>query len=122
MTNMDLSSIEPLSSTAAGRSLRLPSLDFFRLFVWNATWVTCLWFVVYFGADRITSLHKFRASVEAPLDSAIPFLPAGAIFYLSLFPMIWLAPFVLHTPRQLREFARSLGIVILIAGIGFVLL
>jgi membrane-associated phospholipid phosphatase len=77
---------------------------------------------VYGGADQITSLHEFRVSVQTRLDSAIPFVPAAAIFYLSLFPMLWLAPFVLHTAGQLREFALNLAIVILISGVGFVLL
>jgi membrane-associated phospholipid phosphatase len=122
MTHTNRSSIESKNSTAANASLRIPSLQFFRLFLWNATWVTCLWFVVYGGADWITSLHKFRVSVQTPLDVAIPLVPVAAIVYLSLFPMLWLAPFVLHTPQQLREFALNLAIVILVAGIGFVLL
>jgi membrane-associated phospholipid phosphatase len=46
-------------------------------------------------------------------------MPEAAIVYLSLFPMLWLSPFVLRSPVQLRTFATSLAAVIVISGIGF---
>jgi membrane-associated phospholipid phosphatase len=83
--------------------------------------VFLLWLAIYGGADWITSLHHYRVPFGTPFDSAIPFVPAAAIVYLSLFPMLWLSPFVLRTPAQLRVFALALTTVILISGIGFVL-
>jgi membrane-associated phospholipid phosphatase len=122
MSDINRPSVTSADSAAAGRLLQVPSLDFFGLFLWEAAWVTCLWFVVYGGADWITSLHNYRVSFHTQIDSAIPFIPAAAIFYLSLFPMLWLAPFILNTPQQLRAFAKGLAIAILIAGIGFLFL
>src|SRR6476620_12034823 len=122
MSDLNRPSVTSADSAAAAPLLQVPSLNFFGLFLWEATWVTCLWFVVYGGADWITSLHSYRISFHTQIDSAIPFIPAAAIFYLSLFPMTWLAPFILHTPQQLRAFARGLAMAILIAGIGFLFL
>jgi membrane-associated phospholipid phosphatase len=83
--------------------------------------VFLLWLAIYGGADWITSLHNYRIPLRTRFDSAIPSMPAAAIVYLSLFPMLWLSPFVLRTAGQLRVFALALATVILISGIGFVL-
>jgi membrane-associated phospholipid phosphatase len=122
MSDMNRPSAKCADSAVAGRLLHVPSLNFFGVFLWEAAWVTCLWFIVYAGADWVTSLHHYRISLHTQIDSKIPFIPAAAIFYLSLFPMTWLAPFILHTPRQLRAFARGLAMAILLAGIGFLFL
>lgn len=78
------------------------------------------WIIVYGGANWITSLHHYRVPLRTRFDTAIPFIPAAVVFYLSLFPMLWIAPFILHTSRELRAFAWALSSAILIAGIGFV--
>jgi len=121
MTVPDRSSVEASDSTCQKRLLRLPSFSLLRVFLWEAFLVTGLWLLVYTGADWICSLHSIRIPIRTKLDSAIPFIPAAAALYLSLFPMIWLAPFVLHSARELCSFSHALAIVILIAGIGFVL-
>jgi membrane-associated phospholipid phosphatase len=88
--------------------------------VWGGG-VSLLWLLVYGGADWITSLHSHRVMLRTVLDSTIPFMSAAAILYLSLMPMLWLAPFTLRTPAQLRAFASSLAILIVISGMGFLL-
>jgi membrane-associated phospholipid phosphatase len=83
--------------------------------------VLLLWLLIYGGANWITGLHGYRASLQTQLDSMLPFLPAAVIVYLSLFPMLWLSPLVLRSPDQLRLFARALAIVIVTSGVGLIL-
>jgi membrane-associated phospholipid phosphatase len=93
-----------------------------RTTLFLGTSLTLLWLAIYGGADWITSLHGYRLPLRSSIDASIPFVPAAAVVYLSLFAMLWLSPFVLQTSVELRAFARSLCIVIVIAGMGFVLL
>ena len=88
--------------------------------VWGGG-VFLLWLVVYCGANWITGLHGYRVTPQTQLDSMLPFVPATAIIYLSLFPMLWLSPFVLRSPARLWKLARALAIVIVTSGIGFIL-
>jgi membrane-associated phospholipid phosphatase len=53
---------------------------------------------------------------------AIPFVAPAVVVYLSLFPMLWLAPFALPTRGELRTFARAIAWMIVVAGIGFLAL
>jgi len=98
-----------------------------RRSVWRVfyRWSVCLcveWVAIYCGANWITRLHGHRVTLRTDFDFTLPFVPSAAIVYLSLFPMLWLAPFVLYSPARLRAFARALAILILISGIGFVFL
>ena len=107
-----------LSEEGAGH---WPSRSVWRAFYLASIFLTAEWVVVYGGANWITGLHSHRVEVQTSLDRALPFMPSAAFFYLSLFPMLWLSPFVLRSAAQLRTFARSLAIVIMISGIGFLL-
>jgi membrane-associated phospholipid phosphatase len=49
-------------------------------------------------------------------------VPSAAIVYLSLFPMLWLSLFVLHTPQRLKSFAMALALLIALSGVGFLAL
>jgi membrane-associated phospholipid phosphatase len=101
-------------------TFRLPSHTLFLTFLREAIGITCLWLIAYGGANWVTSLHGHRVEMRTKLDSAFPFTPAAAILYLSLFPMLWLSPFILTSPGQVRRFSRSLATIILISVIGFV--
>nr|WP_261360692.1 phosphatase PAP2 family protein [Aeoliella straminimaris] len=52
----------------------------------------------------------------------MPFVPQAIVVYLSLFPMTWLAPFVLRTRQQLATFAAALAVLIVCSGCGFLLI
>jgi membrane-associated phospholipid phosphatase len=84
--------------------------------------VSALWLAVYGGANWLTELHGFRVRLWTELELSIPWVPAAAAVYLSIFPMFWLAPFVMRTTAQLQALARALAWTIAIAGVGFVLL
>ena len=81
-----------------------------------------LWVLVYGGASWLTGLHDYRLRLGFAAEAAIPFVPAAAVIYLSLFPMIWLSLFILPTAEQIKQFAKALAWLYIISGIGFVFL
>lgn len=101
--------------------LKWPTAEMRQAFICASIWLSIEWGVVYGGANWISSRHNYRIPLQTQIDDSIPFVPAAAIIYLSLFPMLWLSLFVFRSPMQLQEFARALSVITLIAGIGFVL-
>ena len=81
-----------------------------------------LWFVfVYGGADALTRRRSLRIPVAFPGELRIPFVPAMTLFYMSLYFLFLLAPFVLRTRREVRALVWTLALVIAVGGIGFLL-
>ena len=122
MTNVASSSGFPANLATKSRVLRWPNRALLRVFLWKATWVTSLWFVVYGGANWVTALHGYRVRLWTALDLSIPYVPWAAAIYLSVLPMLWMCPFVLHTREELRTFAKCLSWLIVISGVGFLIL
>lgn len=98
-----------------------PDRAAWHAFIIGAVQVQLVWLVVYGGASWITERRSTRFDFSTPLDAKIPFVPGAAIVYLLLMPLLWGAPFVLRTSQAIRQFARSLQILIIISGIGFLL-
>jgi membrane-associated phospholipid phosphatase len=71
------------------------------------------------GSDWVTSQRTLRYRVDLPLEQHIPFVPAAIVFYMSLYPLFWVAPFILRCRRQLAALSATLALVILIAGLCF---
>jgi membrane-associated phospholipid phosphatase len=84
--------------------------------------LSILWIVVYGGASSLTGLHDYRLPLGFAAEAAIPFVPAASIVYLSLFPLLWLSIFILHTAEEIKQFAKSLAWLFVISGVGFLLL
>jgi len=81
-----------------------------------------LWFLlVYGGADRLTAYRTFRVPVHFSAELRIPFVPWMTVFYMSLYGLFFLAPFVLRTRREFRAAVAAMAVAITIAGIGFLL-
>ena len=81
-----------------------------------------LWFVVvYGGMDALTARRPFRVPVHFPAELAIPFVPAMTLFYMSIYLLFWMAPFVLRTRREFRALVVTMAIAIFCGGIGFLL-
>jgi hypothetical protein len=104
------------------RAFHLPSREMVRIFFRDGALVSALWLTVYGGANWLAGLHSYRVRLWTDWELSIPFVPAAAALYLSIFPLFWIAPFALRTPAQLQALARALAWSIAIAGIGFVLL
>jgi membrane-associated phospholipid phosphatase len=80
------------------------------------------WFVlVYGGMDSLTARRSFRVPVHFPAELAIPFVPAMTLFYMSIYLLFWMAPFVLRTRREFRALVITLAFAIFCGGIGFLL-
>jgi membrane-associated phospholipid phosphatase len=87
----------------------------------QGTAVALWWVLVYGGCDYLTGQRTFRVRVYLDAELAMPFVPGMVVFYLSIYPLFWLAPFVLRTRRELTAYNWTLVVVILTAGIGFLL-
>jgi membrane-associated phospholipid phosphatase len=84
--------------------------------------VNMLWFVlVYGGMDWLTARRSFRVPVHFPAELAIPFVPAMTLFYMSIYGLFWMAPFVLRTRREFRALVVTVAVAIFCGGIGFLL-
>ncbi|HMC65977.1 MAG TPA: phosphatase PAP2 family protein [Gemmataceae bacterium] len=82
-----------------------------------------LWFtLIYGGADRITAQHSYRVRVHLDIETAIPFVPASVVGYMSLYLLFSAAPFILRTRRELEALTFALAAVTLAAGPCFLLL
>lgn len=101
--------------------MRRPDRDCWTAFICYGSLLSVLWLIVYGGADWITSLHNYRIRLHFESELHIPFVPAASIIYLSLFPMLWLSPFVLQTKKRLKLFARALAFLYVVSGIGFLI-
>ena len=86
------------------------------------SFVNTLWFVlVYGGMDSLTARRSFRVPVHFPAELAIPFVPAMTLFYMSIYLLFWMAPFILRTRREFRALVISMAFAIFCSGIGFLL-
>jgi membrane-associated phospholipid phosphatase len=81
-----------------------------------------LWFAfVYGGADALTGRRSLRVPIQLPGELRIPFIPAMTLFYMSMYGLFLLAPFVLRTRREVRALVCTLALVIAAGGICFLL-
>ena len=106
----------------ANSRIRWPDRRCWVAFFRYGALLSVLWIVVYGGADWITSLHNYRVPLHLEAELHIPFVPAAAVIYLSLFPLLWLAPFLLETEAYLASFAKALTRLFVTSGVGLLLL
>jgi membrane-associated phospholipid phosphatase len=83
--------------------------------------VALWWVFVYHGANWLTERRDDRVRVQFSAERDIPFVPPFILAYLSLEIIFVLAPFVLHSTRELQALALSLFVLITVAGVGFLL-
>ena len=80
------------------------------------------WYLAFGLSDWITRLHSRRIRVHFDFELAIPLVPAMTLAYVSLYPLCWLAPFVLRERRQLNQLALAFAGETAAAALCFVLL
>jgi membrane-associated phospholipid phosphatase len=81
-----------------------------------------LWFlIVYGGAEWLTAHRDFRVPVHIAAELRIPFVPAMTAFYMSVYGLFLLAPFVLRTRREFVAAVWTVAAAIAAAGVGFLL-
>jgi membrane-associated phospholipid phosphatase len=85
--------------------------------------VNALWFLaVYGGADLLTSHRGFRVPVHFSAELRIPFVPWMAVFYMSLYGLFLLAPFILRTRHEFAAIVATMAVAIAVSGIVFLLI
>lgn len=81
------------------------------------------WFVLcYGGAAALASHIPWRMSVELPADEWLPFWPGAAALYLTIGPMLMLAPFVYRSGASLQPLFKVLMLETTVAALCFLLL
>lgn len=92
-------------------------------FAWLLSLAGLLWFIlIYGGTNAVTAHRSFRVRVFLDAELNIPFVPEAAIIYMSIYPLFLAAPFILRKRQEFVALAVTLNIVILVAGICFLLL
>jgi membrane-associated phospholipid phosphatase len=87
------------------------------------TLVFAAWFGACYGAGAwLAPFIPWRVSVELPLDSLLPLWPGAAGLYLTILPMLLLAPFVLRELASLLPLFAALMLETTIAVVFFLLL
>lgn len=64
--------------------------------------------LLYGGASVLSAYVPWRVPLTLPLDAQLPFVPAAAIVYLTITPMLLLAPFVLRDLASLLPLFTAL--------------
>jgi hypothetical protein len=81
------------------------------------------WFcLIYGGADWITAQRITRYRVDLAIERHMPFVPAAVVFYMSMYVLFGMAPFVLRSRRQLEALSATLAAETLAAGVCFLIL
>jgi membrane-associated phospholipid phosphatase len=82
-----------------------------------------VWFeIVYAGADALTAHRSLRVPVHFSAELRIPLVPTMSLFYMSIYPLFLIAPFVLRTRREFRAVVITLAVIIGCSGIVFLVL
>jgi membrane-associated phospholipid phosphatase len=111
-----------MSPTPPEAFFHWPGWGQFRYFVWLGLAVGAWFALIYYGAEAITTLHAYRIRVHFDAELRYPFVPAAVLGYMSLYLPLWMAAFVLRARLELRALAVTLAVVILVAGVCFLLL
>ena len=103
---------EPLLGLPQGDALRgnLVLSCVFGLYVWAVYWT-----------GNFIAAHSVRAHVALPFETAIPFVPWTLVFYLTITPLLCLAPFIFRTPERLLPLFATMMAEVTIAGVVFCL-
>jgi membrane-associated phospholipid phosphatase len=81
-----------------------------------------LWFaLVYYGAEWAAQRRSHLIDFATPFDLSIPFVAPFVLAYVSMYLFFFLPPFVLRTEREIKALVAAQSIVILIAGVFFLL-
>ncbi len=91
-------------------------------YAWLLSLAGSLWFVlVYGGVDALTAHRSFRVRVYFDAELGIPFIPDMVLIYMSIYLLFLAAPFILRQRHEFFALAMTLNLVILVAGICFLL-
>ncbi len=78
--------------------------------------------LTYVATNYLSGLHHFRIHVHSNVELGIPFVPAMAVFYVSLNLMLALTPLILRTWREITPLCVVMVLETLICALFFLLL
>lgn len=78
--------------------------------------------LAYAGASWLSGYVPWSIDLALPLDAHVPFLPWTALVYITITPMLCLAPFVLRTPERMRRLFHAATVATVLGACCFVLL
>ena len=93
-----------------------------RYALWLGLLQAVLFGILYGGSNWVAQQHSYRVPLHVRADLAVPLVAWMSIFHLSMTSLLWLAPFVLRTSRQLQGIVLAQAVATVIASIFFVLL
>ena len=76
----------------------------------------------YGGASALSAYVPWRVPLALSLDEQLPFIPGAAIIYLTISPMLLLAPFVLRSLASILPLFAALMFETVVAAVCFMLL
>ena len=95
--------LKELSLTSSTPSPRFVSRDGYE--AWSRLTLTVafglIFLVSYGGASKLSPLVPWHIEIGFAFEKAIPFIPAAAVAYLSVIPLLLAAPFLLRSVREL---------------------
>lgn len=81
------------------------------------------WFsVIYGGASAITAMRALRVPIHTQAELALPLIPSMLVFYMSIYLLFLVEPFILRTRRALRALVGAQAVATLIGGACFLLI
>jgi membrane-associated phospholipid phosphatase len=92
-----------------------PAQERSGLFAMTVVFASFFW-LVYWSADRYAGALPFRHRVDFGFEAAIPFWPAAILIYLTITPLLALAPFVFRTRLLVMPLFVTLCAEVAIAG------
>lgn len=78
--------------------------------------------VIYGGSDRIAAMRELRLDLFLDAELQIPFIPLFVLVYVSLYPMMFMAPWIIRSESRLRYLVHCLMWQIVIGGVFFALI
>jgi membrane-associated phospholipid phosphatase len=76
---------------------------------------------VYGGCDALIANRSFRVPINFDAELHMPFVPGMVVFYMSIYLLFLMGPFILRTRHEMRALIVSMAGITLIGGICFLI-
>jgi hypothetical protein len=111
-----------MNASAQASFLAWPGWPHIRFTSLRILLVTAWFCLVFAGTDWFTAHRTSRVRIDFGIESHIPLIPAFTVVYMSIYLLFLATPFVLRTRLEVATLARAQSLIILIAGICFLLI
>jgi membrane-associated phospholipid phosphatase len=112
---------EPGAGHGGAAILALPERDALPKNLLLSAAFSAFFWSVYWTGDFVAGRAPQRFDVALPLDLSIPFLPWASLLYLTITPLLCLAPFIFRTPARLLPLVITMSLEVAFSGVVFCL-